>query len=434
VTAATFRASAERTLSPEVDLAGMATSPFADLVGVAAYHAGRAPHVAGIAVRGDTISFTLAKPAGDFLDRLASGAACPVPPGQPIPTHETQKPVPTAGPYYLASVEGSRAVLLRNPNYHGTRPRRPERIVFTGDVETPKAAALANDGALDYVAANDPPLQPDGPLEREYGRGSAAARAGRQRYYRLPMPWEDGLVLNASRPLFSDVRLRRAVAYALDRRALAKAFDDDPSDSVVPRAVVGFRPGTLYPLTPDLATARRLAGDRRRHARLWYCINGVFGDPRQGRIAQLIRSQLAAIRIDVSIVRSNCNQRSRYDRTSRGADLIMFSGGSPVRDPAAFFSWILDGRTYGGALGRGIWSQPTFRRRVARAAALSGRARTRAYTQLVRELMRQAPYAIYGSYFDVEYFSPQARCRVFQRALGFVDLGALCVPSRRPTS
>jgi hypothetical protein len=45
--------------------------------------------------------------------------------------------------------------------------------------------------------------------------------------------------------------------------------------------------------------------------------------------------------------------------------------------------------------------------------------------------MRAAPYAMYGSFVDTEYFSPRVRCKVFQRALGFVDLGALCVP-RKP--
>ena len=45
--------------------------------------------------------------------------------------------------------------------------------------------------------------------------------------------------------------------------------------------------------------------------------------------------------------------------------------------------------------------------------------------------MRAAPFAVYGSYVSSEYFSPNVRCKLFQRALGFVDLGALCVPARR---
>src|SRR5206468_1951383 len=103
--------------------------------------------------------------------------------------------------------------------------------------------------------------------------------------------------------------------------------------------------------------------------------------------------------------------------------------------------WALDGRTYGAALGRGSWSRPSFRRRVARAAALPGGARTRRYARLARELMRAAPFAVYGSYVSVEYFSPRVRCKVFERAGGHVDPGhalhrqrgvgeqAACVPA-----
>jgi hypothetical protein len=144
----------------------------------------------------------------------------------------------------------------------------------------------------------------------------------------------------------------------------------------------------------------------------------------------MIRTELAAIRIDVSIERSNCSQAFRYDATSRAADLIMFSNGAPERDPAQFLAFVLNGRSYGAALGRGVWTEPSFRLRARRAAALRGNARTRAYVRLVRELMRAAPYAMYGSFVDTAYLSPQVRCRVLQPALGLVDLGTLCTPHR----
>jgi ABC-type transport system substrate-binding protein/tRNA A-37 threonylcarbamoyl transferase component Bud32/outer membrane protein assembly factor BamB len=431
VTAETFRSTVERALSPKLEFRASSVAAFSDLVGASAYRAGRVRHVAGISVRGDTISFTLVKPAGNFVMRLSSAVACPVPRSQPLVVGGPPRPVPSAGPYYLASIEGNRAVLLRNPNYHGPRPRRAERIVYTDDIPTPKAVALADAGAVDYVPSGDPPLAPGGTLDRAYGPGSAAARGGRQRYFREPMPWEDGLVLNAARPLFADLRLRQAVNYALDRTALATAFFDDPNDLIVPPAVVGFRPGRMYPLTPDLRAARRLAGDGSRRALLWYCTNGVFGSPTQGRVAQLIRSQLARIGLALSIARSNCDRQSRYDATSRRADLIMFSGGSPERDPAQFLAWAVHGNQYGSALGPGIWSTPAFQRRVARAAALRGNARTREYATLVGRLMQDAPWAVYGSFVYVEYFSPKVGCKLFPPLLGFVDLGALCPPRRR---
>ena len=151
--------------------------------------------------------------------------------------------MPSAGPYYVSSIEGDRVVLLRNPNYGGSRPRRPARIVYFDDIETQKAAALADGGAIEYVPQGDAPLDPGGARDRAYGPGSPAARAGRRRYFREPMPWVDGLVLNAARPLFADVRLRRAVNTPSTAGPSRAAFADDPTDELVPRAVSASGPG-----------------------------------------------------------------------------------------------------------------------------------------------------------------------------------------------
>src|SRR5207248_7608215 len=152
----------------------------------------------------------------------------------------------------------------RNPNYGGARRRQAQRIVFTYGRPTEESLALANQGKIDYLPAgfgSSNLLDLHGPLDQKYGPGSAAARAGDARFIHSPDPGADELVLNAARPLFRSVRLRRAVAYGLDRRALALAFNDVPDDRIVPPAVPGFGTTHLYPLDqPDLATARRLAG------------------------------------------------------------------------------------------------------------------------------------------------------------------------------
>ena len=76
---------------------------------------------------------------------------CPVPAEVPLDWKAVKGPIPTAGPYYIASVEGHRMVLERNPNYHGDRPRRLARIVVWDNIPTPKAIALVEAGQLDYL-------------------------------------------------------------------------------------------------------------------------------------------------------------------------------------------------------------------------------------------------------------------------------------------
>ena len=71
----------------------------------------------------------------------------------------------------------------------------------------------------------------------------------------------DTIIFNTQRRLFRDVRLRRAVEFALDRPALARAYYDAPAERVIPTAIPGYDAGSVYPLTgPDLRTARQSAG------------------------------------------------------------------------------------------------------------------------------------------------------------------------------
>jgi ABC-type transport system substrate-binding protein/tRNA A-37 threonylcarbamoyl transferase component Bud32 len=428
VTAETFRRSIERELSPSNRF-----SPgprfVSDIVGESAYRRGAADHISGIAVRGNTLAITLVKPAGDFLTRISMPAFCPVPRSIPVKGYAAAPPA-SAGPYYVSSVQGDRTVLLRNPNYRGSRPRRAARIVYTNDVPTPTAVSLANAGAVDLLPQdfdNTTALfDPGGVLARRSGAGSGAARAGRQQYFLYPAPVLDYIAFNTSRPLFRDVRLRRAVNYAIDRRALAAAFGDAPADRIIPPAVPGFPAGRAYPLNgPDLAVARKLAGRGSRHAVLYWC----GPDARQRTLAHIVSSDLARIGISVSVTASQtCPQNGRYDTQMKRAELILFSGlQSEERDPAPFLDRALtrDG-SFGSALGPGLWTTAGFRDRLARAAALRGPARSRAYVRLVDELTHAAPFAVFGSFIWSEYFSPKVGCKVFQAEYRVVDLGALC--------
>jgi ABC-type transport system substrate-binding protein/tRNA A-37 threonylcarbamoyl transferase component Bud32 len=428
VTAETFRHTLERSLSPQ-NRYSAGPSLLSDIQGVSAYRARRAPHVSGIRVHDQTLSITLVKPEGDFLTRLSMFAFCPVP--MSIPVNErgfTTKPIPTAGPYYVTSSDQHRTVLERNPNYHGTRPRRSARIIFTNDIPTPEAITLANEGKLDLLPQDfdntTPLLNPYGVVDQRYGAHGAAAGRGKQQYFLYAAPWTDYVVLNAERPLFRNVRLRRAVNYAIDRTALARAYGDTPADDVVPPAVPGFPAGRAYPLLgSNLSIARRLAGTKTRRARLYWC----GSDARQRTLARIIRTDLSGIGIRVSYDEApQCP--ATYDARTRRADLLLFSAlGSQEPDPQSFLDQALAGdRRYGSALGGGPWRTPAFRQRLARASLLRGAARGRAYATLVGELTRAAPFAVYGSFVWTQYFSPRVGCKIFQGEYGFADLGALC--------
>src|SRR5207247_412668 len=100
VTAASFRYSIERALSPAMSSPAIGT--MTDLVGFQAYESGRADHIAGVTANGDKLTVTLVRPAGDLPARMALPSFCAVPVGTPIAAKGLPK-VPTAGPYYVAS-------------------------------------------------------------------------------------------------------------------------------------------------------------------------------------------------------------------------------------------------------------------------------------------------------------------------------------------
>ena len=77
-------------------------------------------------------------------------------------------------------------------------------------------------------------------------------------------------MLNTHRPLFHDLRLRQAINYAINRRKLTEiAGDMPPTDQYLPPGMPGFKDVDIYPFTPNVSAARRLAGAQRRTAILY---------------------------------------------------------------------------------------------------------------------------------------------------------------------
>ena len=197
--------------------------------------------------------------------------------------------MPSAGPYYVASYRPEQgAVLKRNPNYHGSRPHAFDEIDYETAVSVRRRAVREIDaGTSDYaVVGGDLPNGQLASLAARYGSGSPAARAGRQRYFVNPLFGFAYLALNTSRPLFANVDLRKAVNYALDRRAITQGcgFSCQPTDQYLQSGIPGFRDTHVYPLTPDLARAKRLARGHGGRAVLYAGVeSGTRGAAHQGR-------------------------------------------------------------------------------------------------------------------------------------------------------
>ncbi|MGH3135404.1 MAG: BTAD domain-containing putative transcriptional regulator, partial [Gaiellaceae bacterium] len=293
VTAESFRHALERGIDLTRLFGDDLSPPLANIVGAEAYHARKAPHVSGFSARDDELVIRLREPAPE-LPWLTAAVSCAVPLATPVVEGGLEKPVPSAGPYYLAALTDSFAVLKRNPNYGGSRPQHLDAIVVEFNVSPAEAATRIESGTLDYfLESQNPTLTPD----------TAAARAPGDRYRLTPYNRIQFFAFNYDRPLFADVRMRRAVQYALDRQALAGADPAAglPATRLLYPSIAGYDDTPLYPIRGDLRTARKLAAGRRAPVVVYTWDDPGYSDA----FNSALRNQLAAIGLDMTVLRAS---------------------------------------------------------------------------------------------------------------------------------
>jgi peptide/nickel transport system substrate-binding protein len=258
-----FRSSLERLLTMN---RGQATA-FDEIVGASACArgAGRCDLSRGMEAddRAGRVTIHLTGADPDFLHKLAGLAA--VPTGTPI-QRGRERPVPGTGPYRIAAVGPVEVRLTRNPYFRLWSPdARPDgypdeiRFHFSDDASV-RLGAMRR-GEADWVAS-----LPAGGLK------GLLARFG-SRVHTDPTPSTDFMFLNTRVPPFDDVRVRRALNYAVDRRRIVELAGGplvaQPACQLLPPTVPGYGPSCRYTLAPneagtwiapDLAKARALVG------------------------------------------------------------------------------------------------------------------------------------------------------------------------------
>ena len=431
VTAQTFKDTIERTLNPRMD--SYSAQFLADVVGARAYMAGNASHIAGVTATGDTLTIRLLAPAPDFLSRIAQPAFCAVPSNTPI---NGVRVIPSAGPYYVVSYTPHQGVVLaRNPNYHGSRPHHFARIQFAVGISARRAFAEIEAGTADYTDLSSHPSATlaarAARLAAQYGPGSAAAARGRQQYFVNPTSQLDFFFLNTHRTLFSDIRVRQAVNYAIDRRALARLGDayeplpDRPTDHYLPPGIPGYRDAHVYPTTPDVVKARALIRQAHAAGRI-AVLDACHPFPCQEQ-AQIVKTDLARIGLRVRI-NSLPSAKLVADEATPGAPFDLAWGGwlPDFVDPQAMLNPLLDDSSVGPT-----FKDPAYQRKLAEAARLSGPKRYLTYGKLDLDLARNAaPLAAFGNLTDHDFFSARIGCQIYN-TYG-IDLAALCL--RHPRS
>ena len=222
-----------------------------------------------------TVTFHLTRPDTDFLHKLH--ALVVVPAGSPGRVMNTPA-LPGTGPYAFKRWDPRKGgLLVRNPHFHAWTPDRPDGFAdqITVQLLPPKAQIDAiEDGAAD-IAVFDGPTQFVGRLRAQYGA----------RLHADPAPGTAYAFLNVHAPPFDDVRVRRALNYAVDRGRVAELIgtreNNKPACQLLPPGFQGYTPSCPFTANPnpagtwtgpDLAKARRLvaaSGTRGMKVEFW---------------------------------------------------------------------------------------------------------------------------------------------------------------------
>src|SRR4029079_5096035 len=192
----------------------------------------------------------------DFLARMAMPFFAAVPVDLPVVANGVTTP-PSAGPYYIASREIGRSIVLkRNPFYKGSRPHNLQQVNYTIGNSQDATYLRVDKGDADYAAGGIPPSQ-YASVAQKYG-------VNKGRLFVRPRLGIQYFALNTQRPIFkNNLQLRRAINYAIDRHAMliqAGYLSGKRTDQILPPGIDGFKDASLYPLDgANVALAKKLA-------------------------------------------------------------------------------------------------------------------------------------------------------------------------------
>jgi len=332
----------EHTIKRVLNLESGGSSYFLPIVGAEHYVKARraSADIAGITTDDPTgaITVRLESPQGSFSNVLALDFAGLVPGNTPF-ENLTREPPPGVGPYRLDNVKLNRGYELekvRGFAVGSIRAARLDRITVRIVKNRRRQTQDAIDGKIDFMT--DPPAPDQLRMVRD--------RFGGTRYREFGTAATYFFFLNERVAPFHDVRVRRAVNHAIDRRAIPRLFGAllTPSCNFLPPDIKGYEKLEPCPYgdAPDLAKARSLV----RQAGVTGDEVAVYGtnEPESSSVVE----HLADVLSDIGLKgRPRIIDGSTYlatvgsQRTKAQAGFVAFSADFPH---PANFTPLIDGR------------------------------------------------------------------------------------------
>ena len=383
ITAADFKYSIERLFkvsSPGVNF-------YRHIVGADRVLAGRDSLLQGVIARGDSLYIRLTKPDPVFLHIVSMTFTAPLPReiAEPYARTFSQHTV-ASGPFQVAEfVPRRHVILVRNPDYCGT-PAWLDTFELRLGVSAVNGVALIRRGLADGGFFEVPPAEYARLRADSVWRGQISVDDGLE---------TDFLFFNVRKAPFNDPRVRQAICWAVDRRALLKAYSGKGriAGEFLPPGMPGARPLGRY-AGPDLRRARQLlaaAGYPRGFRTRLY---GYTAEPIP-RLLTIVQQQLAdvGIRADLDMGEA-VGYTSMAQDTSNHVPFGYYAWTADYVDPSNFFDTLLNGRRITATNNNdlSLFDDPDVNDRIERAMATADdSARARRWREVDERVMDQAP-------------------------------------------
>ncbi len=393
INAASFKRAFERNLSPKMKQGspnGVNTGIDQLIVGATAYLEGKSQNLTGIVANGNKLTVRLTKPSPLFLSLVAMQWYGAIKANTPF-TDKGLDTYPGSGAYFIKARDIGKSLLLeRNPNYKGTIPSNPDRILFNTNLTEEATLLETQKGNQDI--ARGVPTTAHAQLGEQFG-------VNKGRYFVAPENCVLYWVMNTTRAPFNNVAARKAVNWAIDRPALVRIagkFAGKRTTQILVPTIPGYKKYGLYSIAgANVAKAKQVGGN---------AITGkveIFHSTSQAvtQAAQVLAFNLKQAGFDVGF---KPTPGAVYYKTlgTRGVDMDLARAGwcADYLDAQNFINVLLDGRTIqeSNNVNHAYFNNASVNRKMDAANALSGDARAAAYSKLDLEIMRDfAPWAPY---------------------------------------
>ncbi len=231
---------------------------FTDIVGAEKFEKTKKGGIAGIRTNDETgeIVIDLSKPRGTFDDELGLMFSAPVPKSTPE-EDQSHSPPPATGPYMIVKSQPGRGwSYARNPEWTKNNAKLMSQIP-SGHVDRINIRVIRNQstqvneveqGKLDWIF-DPPPTERYAEVKSKYEGTQFRPEPTISTYY---------FWMNTQRPPFNNLKVRQAVNYAIDTKALERIYSGQikATQQILPPGMPGYQKFELYP--HDMAKAQKL--------------------------------------------------------------------------------------------------------------------------------------------------------------------------------